>query len=153
MSRFKFRLARTHKLRQEQEDLRARALEGARAELQEAQRIRDDLRSVRIESYERLRRVHSAGGSAGHLRNLEHVLEELDRQILAASRACTVAEDQVARSLREYASARERRRMLDQIRERRHGEWARNVQRAEQEALDEIALGRFSRSRVVGGGS
>ena len=153
MSRFKFRLARTHKLRQEQEDQQARVLDRARTDLAEAQRVRDDLRSVRIESYERLRRVHSAGGSAGHLRNLEHVLEELDRKILAASRACSEAEDNVARSLAEYASARERRRMLDHVRDRRHDEWARAVERSEQAALDEIALGRYARGRAAGGGS
>lgn len=151
MKNFSFRLERTRDFRKEQEDAQAKELAEARSELRDAERVRDDLEAVRSASRDRLRRTHVAGEAAGHLRNLEHVLEALDRRISEASSACSEAEGRVANSLEEYARARERRRMLDLLRDRRMAEWTREVRRAEQAQLDEIALTRFGRERAAGG--
>lgn len=153
MSGFKFRLDPARDFRKKQEDEQARVLGQARAELVEAERARADLEEVRQASRARLRRTHAAGGSAGHLRNLEHVLEALDRKIVEAQSLCSQAEDKVASSLVDFAKARERREILDHLKERRMEEWRAEERRIEQAQIDEAALGRFGRARAAGGGS
>lgn len=153
MSRFTFRLDPARDFRKKQEDDHARVLGEARADLVEAERARTTLEEVREASWVRLRRTHASGGSAGHLRNLEHVLEALDRKIADAATACLLAEDHVASSLADFVASRKRREILDHLRERRMDEWRVDQRRREQAQIDEAALGRFGRKRAAGSGS
>lgn len=141
MNDFNFSLARIRKLRKDEEDVQAAELAEARSRADEARRAREDLQAIRDANRSILSRSHGAQ-NAGHLRNLEYVLEGLDRQIGDANRSCLQAEEELVKSMDAFTRARNRRRVLDQLRERRLADWREAVKREEQKVNDEIALGR-----------
>lgn len=150
MNDFDFPLARIRKLRKDEEDVQAAELADARSRADEARRAREDLQAIRDANRSIISRSHGAH-NAGHLRNLEYVLEGLDRQIAEATQTCTRAEEQLVSSMDAFARARNRRRVLDQLRERRLADWQEAVKREEQKLNDEIALGRYGSQDHVAG--
>jgi flagellar FliJ protein len=150
MNDFDFPLARIRKLRKDEEDVQAAELAEARNRADEARRAREDLQAIRDANRSILGRSHGAQ-NAGHLRNLEYVLEGLDRQIADANDSCLEAEEELVRSMDAFARARNRRRVLDQLRERRLADWQEALKREEQKINDEIALGRHGKRDHVAG--
>lgn len=150
MNDFEFPLARIRKLRKDEEDVQAAELADARSRADDARRAREDLQAIRDANRSVLSRAHGAR-TAGHLRNLEYVLEGLDAQIADANTTCLAAEEDLVRSMDAFARARNRRRVLDQLRERRMADWREAVKREEQKANDEVALGRHGNQHNVAG--
>jgi flagellar FliJ protein len=143
MKRFKFRLERLLALRSRLEREQAKAL-GHAIQVETAQR------QVREEAAERWGQCESelAGAtgpvaSAGMLRNLDLTLRAAAQDLDAAETSHHQAEDRVRDEQERFGEARKDRRVVERLRERRHGEWERKSERWEQGELDGIARNRW----------
>ena len=141
---FKFRLQRLLELREQKEREKA-------AELARAESVRDAARATLAEmedahtmGRERLQAQHGSDGTVGQLRNLAFVLEQLDRQLAAASAQVAAAEERTEAQRRELNAAHTEKRVLDRLRERHAGEWREGAAQADRQAMDSIALTRFT---------
>lgn len=145
MSRFTFRLQKLLELREWEEKQAASALASALRRAGEAQRIRDTLRSLRERSSRELMNGRAGNFSAGQLQNISYLLARLDERISGAEAKCLAAEGEVKGLRGEYEARFRKRHALDKLREYATEEWRMEEKRAEQKALDEIAVTRFYR--------
>ena len=74
------------------------------------------------------------------------VLDQVDHQIESAESKCQEANEQVVERMKSYRQAIQRRKTLDQLRERRFDEWRAETERTERKVMDEVALTRHARA-------
>jgi flagellar export protein FliJ len=141
---FRFRLAPLLDHRKEVEKDRASELASAREAEAHAQRREEDLAALEHAGRAKLRGAHN-GGPAGHLRNLEFILEQVEEQVDGAREAREAAALEVSRTLTDYSTAVMERRMLEKLRERMESSWRADAGRREQSVLDEVAVTRHLR--------
>jgi flagellar export protein FliJ len=142
---FRFRLAPLLDHRKEVEKDRASELASAREAEAHAQRREEDLAALEHAGRTKLRGAHHNGGPAGHLRNLEFILEQVEEQVDGAREAREAAALEVSRTLTDYSAAVMERRMLEKLRERMESSWRADAGRREQSVLDEVAVTRHLR--------
>jgi len=137
---FRFRLQRVLQLRTTAEQEAARRLAAARSEEIERRQILDlmvlrlaEATGQVIDPPEDLR----TAGTIGNLKlavegaRLRHASAEEDYRRAAARLEAAVA---------AFGEARQARRALEKLKEQRHETWEREVERAEQQTIDEVAL-------------
>lgn len=151
MSAFKFSLEKVRRLRQAEESAKAKGLAAAHDDVEGARRAQEDLESIRDAGRARITNAHGSGSAVGHLQNLEYVLGRLDQQVDDARNQRAAAEEQLGRSMKDYREALQRRKTLDNLRERRLELWRQHQKRLEQAVNDEVALLRHGRNAVAGG--
>lgn len=142
---FRFRLAPLLDHRKEVEKDRAFELASAREAEAQAQSREDALAELENAGRTKLRGAHHNGGPAGHLRNLEFILEQVEEQVNGAREAREAAATEVSRTLTDYSAAVMDRRMLEKLRERMETSWRADAGRREQSILDEVAITRHLR--------
>ncbi len=142
---FKFRLQRVLELRELREQQTATRLAEARTAADAARQATEALEALRTESVDRLSRTHAEGAPAGELRNVSYVLESLNRRIEEANNRTSVADEQVKGLVEEFSAAFRDRRVLDLLRHRRLDEWKATEASADRQAMDGIAISRFTR--------
>lgn len=140
---FRFRLQRLLDLREQREREAALALSRAERESEAARAALADLEAVRQAGRERLVAAHAAAGTVGHLRNITFLLEQLDRQVVDASRSVSEAEAMTDRMRQALGEAHVERRVLDRLRDRHESDWRDAAAHADRELMDGIALSRF----------
>ncbi len=137
--KFKFRLDPLLRIRQHEEEQRKQALGRALAKLNEqTERARRYDQMIRDEHH-RLRDGHLVGPLdlrhlAHHRRYVNSVMRGMVQTL--CERAETQQQSQQARS--ELVEAVKRRKALDNLRQRRRGQWQREVDKAERAELDEM---------------
>lgn len=144
MSRFRFRLSPLLDHRVDQEKERAVELALARAAEEEA-RCREEALARLEDTGRSLLRVQHAGGPAGHLLNMELLLDRVAEQADGAREAREEAAREVARTLDHYTEAAQERRSLERLRERMELVWRSDSSRREQKTMDELASARHQR--------
>ncbi len=145
MSSFRFGLQKILELREEREKNQARALAEAQRQADEARRCLDRLREIRAEEAEKLMRAHTEGRSVGQLRNLSRVIEQLSARLVEAEEKYEEAAESVKSSRAEFVTAMQDRRVMDQLKDRKHEAWRLALREAETKRMDDIAIGRFQR--------
>lgn len=146
MSGFNFRLQKVLDLRLWKEQERAGQLSAARQEMEKAAQALENLSAVRSATRDQIALAHGAGGTVGHLRNLREVLNQLDARIEEAAGRHQAAEENVQESLARYTEALQERRILERLREKQEEASRIAENQAEQKALDEIAVTRYTRA-------
>ena len=148
-TKFKFRLESLRRIRQREEDARKLALAKVQGRLNE--------QTERAGRYDRMiRQEHQQLRQGGHLvgrldiRRLAHHRRYVNSVMTGlvqtlCERAGTQQEADRART--DLASAVRRRKVMDQLRQRRWAEWRRLADRAERYELDEIGLEQVRRGR------
>jgi flagellar export protein FliJ len=138
VKRFAFRLERLLQFRTRAERERAQAL-GL------ALRAEQDRREARDEAARRLGRVGEqlAGDgvsitSAGALCNLGLTVEAAADRVEAAERCHHESLARVESEQERYGEARKERRIVERLREHRHGIWTEDLKRHEQQELDGV---------------
>lgn len=142
---FRFRLAPLLDHRKEVEKDRAFDLASAREAEAQAARREEALAELENAGRMKLRGAHHNGGPAGHLRNLEFLLEQVEEQVNGAREAREAAATEVSRTLTDYSAAVMERRMLEKLKERMESSWRADAGRREQSILDEVAVTRHLR--------
>ena len=145
MTAFNFRLGRVLDLRRQVEKEKARNVAEARHRSEEARKARENLSEVQRMGRAELAEAHRAGGSIGHLRNMELVLEAMENQLREAEKVSVEADEGLEDSMSRYTEAFKARRTLDQLRNRRLEEWKTEESRREQKDMDELAITRHTR--------
>lgn len=151
MNAFKFSLEKVHRLRQEEETAKAKGVATAHSDVAGARRAQEDLEAIRDAGRARITTAHGSGSAVGHLQNLEYVLGRLDEQVDDARSERAAAEEQLGQSIEDYREALQRRKTLDNLRERRLELWRQHQKRLEQAVNDEVAILRHGRNALVGG--
>lgn len=136
MRRFRFRLERLLALRHQQVTAVQRRLAADLAQQAAAEQRLDGLR---LEHARQLQRLPAIVGAAD-LAQARGWLSELGRQLQVGQADLVAAQTQVARRRQELAAARQRERVLELLRDRRHAEHQQQLQREEQAELDEIGV-------------
>ncbi|MFO1497090.1 MAG: flagellar FliJ family protein [Verrucomicrobiota bacterium] len=143
MKRFRYSLQAVFTLRQREEqqalELYARAL----AERQQAITQLEEVHQAQAEWWSRWNREVSQGCSAGSLQQWQRCnyrLTEQERQAVAALNKCELA---VNKSLQSVLLARQAREAVEQHLHRQKLAYARDLNRAEQSALDDLAQRRL----------
>jgi flagellar export protein FliJ len=140
MKRFVFRLERLLEFRHAMEREGARRLGEAQRRQEEHRRIVAQCATRVSDAQTQLAAAPPHCRTAGTLTNLTLILDAAR----AAHAAAVVAHrDTLARVDAErlrYEEARQARRTIERLRERRHGDWQQDVLREDQQAIDEIAL-------------
>jgi flagellar export protein FliJ len=139
MKRFRFRLDRVLQLRETAEDEAARDLAAA----QQAA----DIAAVQAMAAEKAL-VHavaqaadcSIGATAGMLAVLRMTLDGARERVKQAAEHREAAEQAVEAARGRYHAARSDRQALDKLKAQRHSAWTADANRAEQAAIDEVAL-------------
>jgi flagellar protein FliJ len=147
VSNFRFGLQSVLELREEAEQVRARALAGAEREAAEARRRLEEIRQVRAEEAAKLMRAHAEGRPVGQLRNLSRVIEQLAHREAAAEAEYGQASEAVEETRRDLVAAMTERRVMDQLKERKQLAWQLAADGVERKRMDELALGIFQRRR------
>lgn len=145
MKVFQFSLGRVLDLRKQVEKEKARGVAEARKRSDEAENARDSLDQVRRSGRAKLAEAHKKGGSIGNLRNMEFVLERVEGHLRMAEEDCRDADTSLVESMQNYTDAFRERSTLDRLRSRRLQEWKTEVNRREQNDMDEIAATRHGR--------
>lgn len=145
MTAFRFRLGRVLDLRRQVEKEKARHVAEARRRSEDARLARENLSEVQRMGRAELAEAHRVGGSIGHLRNMELVLEAMENQLREAEKLSQEADESLLESVARYTEAFKARRTLDQLRDRRLEEWRTEESRREQKDMDELAITRHSR--------
>ena len=153
MTAFDFRLGRVLDLRRQVEKEKARSVAEARHRSDEARKARENLSEVQRMGRAELAEAHQAGGSIGHLRNMELVLEAMENQLREAERVSEEADESLVDSMAHYTEAFKARRTLDQLRSRRLEEWKTEESRREQKDMDELAITRHTRLAAESSGA
>ena len=144
---FRFSLQKVLDHRKESEAKSGAALAQARGEAEEARKAHADLEAAREAGRSRLAEAHGSGGAVGHLQNLAYVLGQVEEQINDAEATCQEADEHVVASLRSFHQALQERRRIEELRERKLGEWRTKAVRLEQKDMDEVALIRHARAQ------
>jgi flagellar export protein FliJ len=147
MKRFHFSLERLLQLRLAQEQEQARALGEARRRAEASRRTADASARHVGEVVQQLAATPVDLRTAGTLSNLLLTLDAAKLAQAAAEDAQRDADAKVAVELSAYDEARQARRALERLREERLANWQREVGRAEQRTVDDVAL----RMRAHGG--
>jgi flagellar export protein FliJ len=149
MAAFRFGLEKVLEHRKESELESARGLAHAREEADSARTAKIDLEAVITAGRSRLAAAHGAGGAVGHLHNLAEVVGQMEAQVQGVDEACREADEQVVESLKSLHHAFRQRKTIEELRERKLGEWRTEEVRDERKAMDEIAMIRHTRSCSV----
>jgi len=145
MTAFHFRLGRVLDFRRQVEKEEARGVAEARRMSDEAREAQENLTEIRRMGRAELAEAHRNGGSIGHLRNMELVVEAMESQLQEAEKMSEEAEEKLMESMTRYTQAFKERRTLDQLRSRRLEEWKAEESRRQQKDMDELAITRHSR--------
>lgn len=144
--RFRFRLQRVLDMRQKTEEAAATRLADARREEEAAREAVAQMQSARDHG---MQAAAPAAGTAsiGQLQNLRFLVERLNHEVDQAEREVDEAGRQVDQRLEEFSTAFRDRKVLDRLRERALESWKGEEVQADRQAMDNIALARFVRSR------
>lgn len=144
--RFRFRLQRVLDMRQKSEEAAAMRLADARREEEQARDAVAQMQSARDQG---MQAAAPATGTAsiGQLQNLRFLVERLNHEVDQAEREVDEAGRQVGQRLEEFSNAFRDRKVLDRLRERALETWKGEEVQADRQAMDNIALARFVRSR------
>jgi flagellar FliJ protein len=146
MKRFTYRLEKLLNIRASQELEQARAL-GVALKLEEAERLRSEEIKERTDAARsQLDTGPRRSFRAGTLVHLGRTVGQFTERTREAEAAYQDACSKLNQERDRYAEARKNRRVLERLKDRRHGEWVNENSRAEQSAIDEIA------ARSSGGG-
>ena len=144
---FRFRLQRVLDLRVKAEEGAAIRLADARHQAEAATRTAARLEATREEGMHRATARPGQPATVGQLQNLRYVIERLNHEVEHAYREVEAASKQVDQRLDEFSAAFRDRRVLDKLRERALESWKGDEVQADRQAMDNIALARFVRSR------
>lgn len=144
--RFRFRLQRVLDMRQKSEEAAATRLADARREEEQAREAVAQMQSARDQG---MQAAAPAAGTAsiGQLQNLRFLVERLNDEVDQAEREVDEAGRQVGQRLEEFSNAFRDRKVLERLRERALESWKGEEVQADRQAMDNIALARFVRSR------
>jgi len=141
---FRFRLQRLLELREQKEQEAAGAVAGAQSAADAARDALASLDALRSAGRDRLLVAQGATDSAGELRAMAFMLEQLDRHAESATERVTDAEGVLAAREEDLRAAFRDRRVLDRLRERAVDEWRHAETQQDRQTMDGIALSRFT---------
>ena len=149
MKRFSFRLETLLTVRRRAEDELGLLLGKKTREIDEARKSLDDLHTtfVRFQDEERKRRTGSL--SAAELRYSVVYRFRLRREIMTAHRRLDDLLGQAAELRTKLVRARQRRRSLELMRERKYESWRIDNKRIEQKTTDEVAMRGYIRNLMA----
>ena len=150
---FKFPLQRLLDLKAMREQAMARELADARRGAESERGVRDSLAAAHAEAHRVVSSATSATPTVGEIVSLSYTLMQLSERVEAAAERTHAAEQVVDEKHQALNAAHQERRVLDRLRDKRHelhmdGEKARDLQ-----AMDAIALTRYTAPADSAGGS
>jgi flagellar protein FliJ len=150
---FKFPLQRLLDLKAMREQAMARELADARRDADDERVVRDSLAAAHAEAHRVVSSAASATPTVGELVSLSYTLMQLSERVEVAAERAQAAEQVVDQKHHALNAAHQERRVLDRLRDKRHelhkdGEKARDLQ-----AMDAIALTRYTASADSVGGT
>lgn len=150
MQKFRFPLGGLLKIRKVEEAQAERALQQAQQRLWEAERNLREAEAAVKAAISDLRALLSDKAEADQLLIAVRHLDRAERQRLASEQRVDFAQAEVYRCLNEYRECRQRRELLEELRERAWQQWLMNFLREEQKAADERALRDYAFSEANG---
>ena len=150
MKNFSFRLERVLQLRLAAEQAQARRLGEARREEAEA-RLFSEAGAARVaEAIAQVAATPAALRTAGTLSNLILTVEAARARAAESARAHAEAVARLEVEINGFEEARQARRAVERLKERRLESWERDMERAEQSVMDEVASRQVRRQRAAG---
>lgn len=147
MKGFHFRLDRILDLRAKTEKDRARHLRDAMLDERTRRRSLEEAAARLDRCAEQIMGAGSTVTTAGTMQNLGLTMKAAAGQVEVADASHQTAEETVRAEQEMFTEARKDRRVVERLREKRHGEWSVESSKFEQRQLDEIAHHR----RAAGG--
>lgn len=152
MNGFNFKLQKVLDLRERKERETARELTDARRRVEDAERARRMLESVRQQRREELAEAHGVGRSVGQLWTASLLLERLQDAIEAADNTVLRAHRDMLQCEEAFTSAVMERRVLSELRRRKLDAWKVERSAADRKEMDDIAISRFNGSAPMASG-
>ena len=150
MSPFVFRLEKVRRMRQSMEDVAREQLATSLAAQREAEAALGAARTRVHGALDTHRRIAAlSGASAADLIAAQAYLERLETERSVATRVNDSHEDSVNERRAELATAARDREALDRLRQRRESAHRLKAQRADANALDELALRGHQRGKAA----
>jgi len=140
MKRFVFRLERLLQFRHSMEREEARRLGEAQRAQEEQRRLAAQAASRVTAAQAQIAAAPPHCRTAGTLTNLTLVIDAARTAQAAAEAAHREAVTRVEAERARYEEARQARRTVERLRERRQEDWHQDVSREDQQTIDEIAL-------------
>ena len=145
MSAFKFRLQQVLELREQHEKQVAAKLAEAESAADEARVAHKALETIRQNGSQALRSAHGGEPTAGQLKTIGYVIEQLNHHIIDAQTRVEMAEQIVSQARTDLTSALQARRVLSRLRDRHLANWRAEDNAQQRRQMDELALARFAR--------
>lgn len=149
MNGFNFKLQKVLDLRERKEQETARDLAEARRRVDDAERARQTLESVRAQRREELAQAHGVGRSVGQLWTAELLLQHLQNAIEAADATVLRAHHDMRECENAFTNAVVERRVLSELRRRQMEAWKVQRSAADRKEMDDIAITRFNGSAAT----
>ncbi len=146
MNGFNFKLQKVLDLRERKEQETARDLIEARRRVDDAERARQTLESVREQRREELAQAHGCGRPVGQLWTATLLMERLQNAIEAADANVVRAHRDMLECETAFTSAVMERRVLSELRRRQMDAWKNECSAADRREMDDIAITRFNGS-------
>lgn len=143
MKKFKFNLETLLKVREQQENVAKQALGEAQAALQALYQQIDDLNAEGQKTELAVEQQKSRGFSAPELAASLQYLDSLRGRVALLEDDVMRANNVVQQRRQEVAKAMQERKAIENLKEKRHEEWRKEMARAEKNFLDEQATMRF----------
>jgi flagellar export protein FliJ len=143
VSRFRFRLQRVLKLREDAERARATALASAQVDANDARDTRNHVADTRAAGQRTLQEASSAGNTVGTLQQMQFVLGAIDARLSIAESGVVTAESLVRHAQDELRSAFQAKHAVDMLRTKQELAHENAARQLDQLQMNEIALTRF----------
>lgn len=147
MRRFKFALDGLLQLRRAEEQDAQRQLQRAQAHLQQAEATLQAVVAEHADAVATLRHLLNGNAPADEVLLAVRRLDAVARRRSAAERQVAEAQAEVERCLSHYRACRQRRELLEELRQRAWRQWLAEVLREQQGQADERALRDFAVAR------
>lgn len=145
--RFQFRLDPVLKYRERIEDDRKNAFGEAQGHVMKQQQSIEQISTARSMEFDSISNLVQHNAAISRISDSYRYLASLHVQRLHEENALRQLKEVAERKRQEYVEARKKRRALEMLREKRKEEHRYELDREEQQMLDDIALQRFNRQR------
>ncbi len=146
---FKFRLQRVLELREKAEQARARTLREASESADYMREQANALHALRTLQRESLEAAARGLISAGEMQHIAFVIDQLDARLANATEDAVAAERIAIEAQQALQLASRDRRVLGRLKEKHAERWSESEQHQDRMHMDEIALSRFTRKRMI----
>lgn len=148
MKKFVFKLEKLHSLRQKQEKDCKEELAKALAEADQILSKLEGARRERDETEKKLRQIQESTNDSREISEYFHYLDLMGKKLANIQDEVIKSQNEVTVKRQNLQEALQKRKVLDNIKEKKYSLWEKEYSKLEAALLDEVATTRYHRNQT-----